>query len=168
MANTYTLIEAKTLGSSSASVTFSSIPQTYTDLLLKVSVRGSSGSFQSIRMTVNGATTNYSNRRLYGDGAGAYSDSSTPAWLIQTAVSSVSETANTFGNAEFYIPNYTDSQYKSVSVDSVAETNATTAYAFLSTGLWSQTTAISSIGLSMSSGDFVQYSTFYLYGIKNS
>jgi hypothetical protein len=167
MANTLIPIQTYTLTGSAATVTFSNIPQNYTDLKVVTSVRSDTGSFQSIRMTVNGATTNYSNRRLYGEGAGAYSDASTPSWLIQTAVSSTSETASTFGNAEFYIPNYASSNYKSVSVDSVSETNATTAYAFLSAGLWSQTTAISSIGFSMSSGNFVSGSTFTLYGISN-
>ena len=166
-ANTFVQIGSTvTVGSGgAASISFSSIPATYTDLVLKVSVRSSSGSFQSIRMKVNSATTNYSNKRLYGDGASAASDGGTPAYLIQAAVSSASETASTFGNAEFYIPNYANANYKSLSLDSVAETNASTAYAFLGAGLWSQTTAISSIDFVMGSGNFEQYSTASLYGI---
>ena len=166
---TNNLISRQTVGSAgAATVTFSNIPQGFTDLRIVVSVRSSSGSFQSIRMKVNSATTNYSNRRLYGDGASAASDGGTPAYLIQTAVSSASETASTFGNAEFYIPNYAGANYKSVSLDSVAETNASTAYAFLGAGLWSQTTAISSIDFAMGSGNFDQYSTFSLYGISSN
>ena len=163
----YVLLEKITVGSAGASsVTFNSIPQTgYTDLVIKASARGDTGSFPSLRMTVNSATTNYSNRRIYGDGTSANSDSGTPTHLVQAPVPGSSETANTFGNAEFYIPNYTGSAYKSVSFDSVSENNATTAYAMLVAGLWSQTTAISSISLFLSSGNLVSGSTFYLYGV---
>ena len=79
-------------------------------------------------------------------------------------------TANTFGNMEIYIPNYAGSSNKSVSVNQVGEDNAATAYATLLAGLWSNTAAITSIKLTPFSGgaSFVQYSTAYLYGVKNA
>jgi hypothetical protein len=77
-------------------------------------------------------------------------------------------TASTFANNEVTIPNYTSSNFKSYSVDSVTENNATQAYAIFVAGLWSNTAAITSITLGLSSANFVQYSTAYLYGIKNS
>jgi hypothetical protein len=77
-----------------------------------------------------------------------------------------SATASTFASADIYIPNYTSSDYKSISIDTVTEKNATDAYMRLTAGLWSNTAAITSIGLNCSaSGNFVQYSTFYLYGV---
>jgi hypothetical protein len=122
-----------------------------------------------LRITVNGATTNYSSRRLYGDGSTAASDiPTTPAYLTQQPIPSASETASTFANVEYCFPNYAGSTNKSVSVDSVAENNATATYTMLNAGLWSQTTAISSLSLFLSSGNLAQYSTATLYGISKS
>jgi hypothetical protein len=105
----YVLLDSATLNTSAASVTFANIPQTgYTDLKIVASVRGDAGSFPSLRLTVNGATTNYSQRRLYGDGSTAASDSASGVvYLVQDPVPSASETASTFSNTEYYIPNYT-------------------------------------------------------------
>jgi len=167
MANTYTLIEAKTLTSSSSDVTFTSIPQTYTDLLLKASVRGGASTVnQSFVVTFNGSsTTGLTMRRVYGDGASAGSDTNTSLEGVGSTA-----TANTFSNNEIYIPNYAGSNNKSFSVDNVGETNGTTAYALLQAGLRSNTDAITSIVLTAigAGGSFLQYSSFYLYGIKNS
>jgi len=172
MANTYTLIEAKTLTTTTTSVTFSAIPQTYTDLKVVVSTRGSDSSPAGLLVTFNGTTTTYSHRYLLGDGASAASG--TNAYSIGSASiyagtsDGSSNTASTFSSHDIYIPNYTSSNYKSVSLDSVSENNATTAYPVLTAGLWSTVSAITSISLSFNSGNFVQYSTFYLYGISNS
>jgi hypothetical protein len=170
MANTYTLIEAKTLGTTTASVTFSSIPATYTDLLLKISSRNND-IYNEIHFRFNGNTgSNYSGRNLYGTGSAAVSSSSSSLTSLQNlTVQSVStQTANTFGNTELYIPNYTSSNNKSVSADGVQENNATSAQAMLGAGLWAQSAAITSIEAFPSIGSFVTHSTFYLYGIKNS
>ena len=76
-------------------------------------------------------------------------------------------TANTFGNGDIYITNYASSNTKTVSIDGVTENNATGSFAILSTGSWT-TTAITSIKLESDGGTIAQYSTAYLYGIKNS
>jgi hypothetical protein len=175
MANTYTLIASNTLSTSASSITFSSIPATYTDLVLRLSARGDRavGSASGVYITINGITTStYSYRSLYGNGTSAASDNSgsvaPSAWgafLIDQATS----TANTFGNSEIYFPNYAGSSNKSMSIDSVYEQNGTDAYAYFTAGLWSNTAAITSVKLEVNSGtNFVQYSNFYLYGIKNS
>lgn len=166
MPNTYTLISSNTVGAGGAlSVTFSSIPATYTDLALKVSVRGSAATVnQSYQITFNGSsTTGLTMKRLYGSGAAAASDNGTTSEGVGATA-----TANTFSNDDYYIPNYASANYKSFSIDNVGENNATTAYALLDAGLWSNTAAITSIVLTPSSGSFVQYSTFYLYGISKS
>jgi hypothetical protein len=170
MANTYTLIEAKTLGTTTASVTFSSIPATYTDLLLKISSRNND-IYNEIHFRFNGNSgSNYSGLNLYGNGSITQSSSSSSISSLQNlTVQSVStQTASTFGNVELYIPNYTSSNNKSISADGVQENNATSAQTMLGAGLWAQTAAITSIEAFPSIGSFVQYSTFYLYGIKNS
>jgi len=73
-------------------------------------------------------------------------------------------TANTFASAEIYIPNYTSSNYKSLSVDFVGENNATTSYQYFTAGLFSNTSAITSLVID-GTDNFVQYSTATLYGI---
>lgn len=167
MPNTFTLIEAKTLSTTAVSVTFTSIPSTYTDLVLKISARNNenstaAGNYYTIGF--NGSTTSYSNRFLRGDGSAASSGS-----FAQYAGNStnVLNTSGTFSNDEIYIPNYAGSTNKTYSSDSVVENNATAAFATLNAGLWSDTTAITSIKIESGGGSwsFVAGSTFYLYGI---
>lgn len=174
MANTYTALATVTVGSGGAAdITFSSIPATYTDLLMVASTRSTvSGTYDTMAMQFNGSTaSNYSARLLYGDGASAASASSSSNSFINFAGYAVASlaTSNTFSNNVFYIPNYTSSNAKSLSIDGVTENNGTTALADLTAGLWSLTNAITSIKLySANAGNFAQYSTATLYGIKNS
>jgi hypothetical protein len=170
MANTYTLIEAKTLGSAAASIEFTSIPNTYTDLLVKVSTRDSgTGNTKSILLTFNNSTSGYSNRMSYSDGSSVGSYTSSRGTDIEYLYSTgAGATSSTFSNSEIYIPNYASSNYKSVSIDTTTENNATGVAQAFSAGLWSNTAAITSVKLTSFSDTFVQYSTVYLYGISNS
>ena len=144
----------------SSTLTFSNIPQGYTDLKLDFSVRNT-GDFNTVGLTINGVSTNQSARRLLGSGSAA--SSSTYAEVQDNPSSS---TANTFCNGSLYIPNYTSSNNKSMSFDIVSENNATLAYAVLEAWLWSQTAAITSLGFSgLYGGTLAQYSTATLYGI---
>lgn len=163
---TYVEIASVTVGSGgSAYVEFTSIPNTYTDLLVKFSARsartndagGSDG-----KLEFNGVTTGYSSRMLLQQG-GAYSGTSSTLFYF---VNSNNSTSNTFGNMEVYIPNYAGSGYKSVSIDAVDENNASSAYGVLTAGLWSNTAAITSLRLTDNNGGYMQYTTAYLYGIK--
>lgn len=169
---TYTNIATTTVGSGGvASVTFSSIPSTYTDLVLKISFRTTAAVVANIGyITFNADATGYSHKFVQGDGSGTSSGGYTGANSKNVGIiSGSSATANTFANNEIYIPNYTSSNYKSYSVDSVGENNATTSYAMLLAGLWSNTAAITSIKLEEQNGATIaQYSTFTLYGIKSS
>jgi hypothetical protein len=172
MANTYTLIASNTVGSGgAANIEFTSIPSTYTDLLVKVSPRGDSGG-TDLAIQFNGSTSSvYTIMRLYGTGSSTASSSSTSTMLINNMVAQSSYTASTFGNGEIYIPNYTSSNAKSVSIDGVTENNATGSFQTLTAGLWNPAVqaAITSIKLMIDGGaNFVQYSTAYLYGISNS
>jgi hypothetical protein len=169
MANpTMTLIASNTVGSGgSASVTFSSIPATYTDLVVKIGARGDASGGIALNVAFNGSTSSFTRMLLYtdnGTSASSYTDSSNEPGRVN----STSTTSNTFTNDEFYIPNYTLSRYKSFSSDTTLENNATATYFGMYAMLWSQTAAITSITLNPSTGNFAQYSTFYLYGIKNS
>lgn len=169
MANTFELINSYTVGSGgAASMTFSVIPGTYTDLCIYMSARSAlgSGNWDGIYVSFNGTSTstNHTAKRLYGTGSGATSDSSLP-YASFAPVASVAS----FSNNEIYIPNYAGSTNKSVSVNSVTENNATAALNIMTAGLWSNTAAITSITLTTESGsNFMQYSTAYLYGVKNA
>jgi len=169
MATTYTLISSVTVGSGgTATISFTSIPQTYTDLVLVTSTRTNRASNinDELNITFNSNTSSYSWRRLLGDNSASSDSGSTRTVFITNASTS---TASTFGNGSIYIPNYTGSTNKSFSVDSLMENNATAAARQLVAGLWSNSAAITQIDLtSSSSSNFVQYSTAYLYGISNA
>jgi hypothetical protein len=165
MANTYTLISSNTVGSGGvASVTFSSIPDTYTDLKLSYSMRNTA--FWS-SISFNGSSASFSSRWLNGSGTAV--NSSTRTDNTEFVLGELSTyTANTFTNGDIYIPNYAGANNKSFSIDAVNENNATTAYQHFGAGLRSNTAAITSITITPSAGNILEYSTFYLYGIKNS
>jgi hypothetical protein len=159
----YTKIASTTVGSGGvSSVTFSSIPQTYKDLVIKMCA-GNTAGLSVITFGFNGVTSAYTYRaiRAGASAASSFTESSAgvgPIWAgynsYQTSVSS---------NTEAYIPNYTGSAYKSMSVDASNEQNNNSdAYLLLNAGLWSNTAAITSVTITASAA---QYSTFYLYGV---
>jgi hypothetical protein len=168
MANTYKAIATVEVGSGGAAgMAFSSIPSTYTDLLIKLSTRTTGATGADVSLKFNSATTNYSYRDLEGNGSSVASYNGT-SFLWAGEANRGDATANTFANIEIYVPNYAGSNYKSISVDSVTENNGTLAYADLIAGLWSNTAAITAIDLILTSGNHAQHSTATLYGIKNS
>lgn len=173
MAATYTLISSNVLASSAASVTFSAIPSTYTDLVLRASVRGDSATvLEALLLNFNADTAgNYSQTTLLGSGSAASSTRQSNVFSsnnLQQADGG-SATASTFGNAEIYIPSYTVNQNKPIGSFGVGENNATAAYMGAVALLWRNTAAITSIAITPnSSANFVSGSSFYLYGIKNS
>jgi hypothetical protein len=170
MANTYTLIQSAT--STSTSVTFSSIPATYTDLKIVASARSDAGTVYDIAfMRFNSdAGNNYSGKILYGTGAVTGSANAGTSAIDFRYYNGANATTSSFGSTEAYIPNYASTTaYKSVSIDGVSENNATAAFAAINAGLWSSNSAINSITILNAGGaNFVTGSTFYLYGIKNS
>jgi hypothetical protein len=169
---TFTLIASSTVGSGgAASINFTSIPATYTDLVVKLSARNVTNTETTGSVYFNSDTTdaNYSARRLLGDGSSASSlTTSRPDFFY---MDTTGETASTFSNCEIYIPNYTGSTQKSVSAETVTENNATAALAVMVAGLWTGTAAITSIQLkpyTAGGGNFAQHSTAYLYGVSNA
>ena len=169
MPSTYTLISSNVLASSAASVTFSAIPSTYTDLILKASTRNSSGGTCVIATTFNGQASGYSVTRLRGTGSTASSGRTSSATYLYFSLTDSTYTANTFSNWEMYLPNYLSSTSKAVSNFSVTENNSATAnYIDVNAGLSNITSAITSVTLTADGDTFVSGSSFYLYGIKNS
>lgn len=166
------LISSVTVGSGGASsIDFTSIPSTYTDLKLVLNARTNRSAVNNnCFITFNSSSaSNYNDRYFQGDGAAVSTSSDTNTTSIYIGgVPGNSATTSTFSNIEIYIPNYAGSNYKPLSVDAVAEDNSTTAISNLIAGLWSSTSAITSLSINAATFNFVQYSTAYLYGIKNS
>jgi hypothetical protein len=167
MPKTFTKISSTTVGSGGASsVTLSSIPSTYTDLCLKYSIRNTSTN-PTVVALINGSSSNFLRTYIVGSGTSinsAVNDASN--YIGYSTVST--DTSNTFANNELYITNYAGSTFKPFMVDNATENNATTAYSYLGGSIWSSTSAITSIDISVFGGNLAQYSTFTLYGIKNS
>ena len=159
-------IQTVTVGSGgAASITFSNIPQTYTDLYIVASTRATDTD-TPVKVEFNNVTTGYSWRRIYGSGSAASSLSGTDAYYFWTATSS--QTASTFGSGQLYIPNYTSSNNKSISTESLNENNGTAADMFMTAALWSNSAAITSVKLTPLTGSFAQYSTATLFGVTSS
>jgi hypothetical protein len=166
MANTYTLINKVTVSSSSSPyIEFTSIPQTYTDLVLKISSRATVGEYSSgyfYNVSFNNTVNNRSGNYIDAGGNGI-STSVYTSWGLSVPSDF---TVNTFSDGELYIPNYASANYKASILESVNESNSIYGPRFVMSGaLWSDTAAITSIKLSPGGGNFAQYSTAYLYGI---
>jgi len=177
MAATYTAIQTITVGSGGqASISFTSIPQTYTDLNLKLSLKSTRTTdyIDDYNLSFNSNAANYYwmswtnyNGTMRGD-----RNISPYSWIYGNAAtgSHASQTPNTFGNADLYFPNYTSAtNYKSGLVNSVTEQNGAQVWNNFQGNLWANSAPITSIALvSGVGGNWVQYSTATLYGIKNS
>ncbi len=172
MANTYELIASSTVGSGGAAdITFSSIASTWTDLQVVASLRtdGTFGNpWYDTYITLNG--TNLSWLDIISTGTSASSRNGATDF-VTLGVTSSGATASTFGNISLYIPNYAGSSYKSASLDSVAENNASGNGMGLSAGLYSSSSAVTSITITPYNSPtvkLVEHSTAYLYGVSNA
>jgi hypothetical protein len=169
MATTYELIDKTILGSSQAIVTFTIIPQTFTDLKLVYSARTNEVTAAAIGyISFNNSSSNFTNTSIQGSGSGTPASFSIARFAAYAP--GTTNTANTFSNGEIYIPNYTVLQPHSFSGDASVENNGTEGYNDMFANLWSPSTAaeINRIDLATTASDWLQYSSFYLYGIKNS
>jgi len=180
VANTYALIQGYTLTSNtSGGVTFSSIPATYTHLIINVSGRGTRSTYNSddVKVTINGSTGSYSNIRLYGSNGGSNADGGAGAGQTYLGVVAAAQaTANVFGNGEWFFPNYRSSTLKNGianagSVDSNDGAKYQMGIGSLSapTGETGAITSITIQGYDASSGGTLTAgSTIYLYGLKST
>ena len=170
MANTYTLISNQTVGAGgSSNITFSNIPQTYTDLVFNYSLRASAtdsaDAFDMIMTTSIGSTliTN----SLRGDGTGTNYNAITDRLLRQIVPSNW--TASYFSNGQLYFPSYSSSNNKSFMLQASVMQNSSSQATIVLGGAQNSTTAISSVVFTVNnSSNFVQYSSIALYGISNS
>lgn len=155
--STYTPIATTTLGSATASYTFSSIAGTYTDLILIVNGTSTVGD-GGLNIRFNSDTgSNYSRTALYADGSSAYSQRNTNGtfmWLGR--ISDVQTTSI------IQIMNYANTTtYKTA----LGRGNSTNSYLNANVGLWRNTSAITSVTAYPESGSFGTGTTLTLYGI---
>jgi hypothetical protein len=171
MANTYKLISSITVGSGGASnMEFTNIPQTYTDLLLKVTGRTNKGDlYNDLSIRFNNSSSDFSTLAFVSTGSGKSTFTTTSPY-----VGSLNDTGGTGGDSIFssndiYIFNYRGSNFKSVSADSAVERNNTgNDEKGLYSTLWSQNAAITTITLVSVGYTLAQHSTAYLYGISDT
>jgi hypothetical protein len=176
MPATYQLISSNVLTSNQSSVTFSTIPSTYTDLVIQASLRTDASGvvYDSINLTMNGSSSAvYSRTYIRGTGAAATSANGSNNTFFTSdriGVNGATATSSTFGTLELYILSYTASQNKPFGLVGAGETNlASTVYLGASAGLWRDNSTITSLTFVPQTGTaFVSGSSFYLYGISNA
>lgn len=180
MASTLVALQTVTVGAGgAASIEFTNIPQTYTDIIVKMSVRSSdttnnTGDYDALGFQFNGSQYGYLGKELQGSGSAASSVSRTTITISSSTYGRFNGIKNSyngntaFENFEMYIPNYILNNYKSISIDSVGEQNATDAMQIANGSIWQNTDAITSIKFALQLGTFVEYSTATLYGVYNS
>ena len=177
MPNTYVALATQTLGSATATVTFSSIPQGYTDLVLVISAKSTGSVFfnDNFFVTFNGdSATNYSRTRITGNGSTATSGrglNDPYAVFGQLPNATSGNSANDRSANITSIMNYSNTTtFKTVLSRSNAipsgstSTNSVEAYV----NLWRSTAAITSMSITSSAGNLDTGSTFSLYGIKTA
>lgn len=156
------LISTATVGVAGAStIDFTSIPGTYTDLVLVLSARATSTT-ATITVAFNGSSASFTN--IYLNGQAGFAPTSATGTTLVGYASTTSHTASTFGNLSIYIPNYAGATNKNFSVDSVQENNgAASVNLNIFANRWANTAAITQVTLSLA--NFAQYSSASLYGI---
>ena len=168
-------IQTVEVGSGGAStIYFSAIPQEYDDLELVVSARSTYNSIDCDLITgnFNSSTSGYDGWRLYGvNGASTGTDGNDGSGTLLDwgPITAAQGTPNSFGSTTVKILNYSSStEYKFNSSESVSEQNNTKNQMEIYAGVWKNTTPITSITLDLQNGgNFVQYSSASLYGIKH-
>ena len=172
MAITYKLIASTTVpAGGQASITFSTIPQTYTDLVIRMSSRSETNSIKdNLRIDFNGSSSNWTAKMIGAQNVTLQTseEGATYANTHNYTVNAGTSTALVYNNHETYITGYTTSYNKSSSSDSAMEINSTDNQMGLFGNNWADSAAITTITLYMISGnDWAQHTTAYLYGISN-
>lgn len=172
----YDSIATTTLATSTATITFSSIPSTYKHLQLRVLAKGAfvSNDRAAFKLQFNGDTaSNYNTHNLMGDGASVSAGSSGSQTYMfgnpnsEFPSSSASVNASMFGVAVIDFLDYTDTnKFTTGRFLSGWDNNSTLGRVIFQSGLWRSTSAVTSISITSDLGNWAQYSQFALYGIK--
>ena len=149
-------------GGAQGTITFSSIPDTFTDLVLVYSLRNTNTNTYAT-LYFNGVTTSFSQRELRGTGGTGVTTQANNDSILRATVTPSGATAGIHSVSKITIPQYTSSFRKSFLVEAITENNAALAYQMIIAGKWT-TSAISSIQLT-SPAQFAQYGSATLYGV---
>jgi hypothetical protein len=170
--NSYESIATVSLGSNQSTITFSSIPSTYKHLQIRAMSKTNTTATSNTGwlLRINSDTgNNYAWHQLYGNGsvAGAQSSSSTNGIYVAYIAANVSST-NMFGGTVLDVLDYASTtKNKTLRALSGTDRNGS-GFINLDSGAWFNTSAINRIDLTdWEGGDFMQYSHFALYGIKD-
>jgi len=168
MAKTYESIATHTLGSAAASYTFTSIPQTYTDLVMIVQATQTAGPHQGKIGVGNGSIdtgSNYSQTFIYGNGTSATSQrlSNQTYWIADyLAAPGVSGEYNV---AIYHFMNYSNTTTNKTMINRAGKaSNGTDALV----SLWRSTSAINQILYGVTSSTLAAGTIITLYGIKSA
>lgn len=164
----YDSIATTTVSSPVSSITFSSIPSTYTHLQIRLT--GASSTNQDVFFQLNGDTgNNYTRHYLYGSGSSAAAGSTVPTSSGSAGYISPTSNTNVVGTAVFDLLDYTNtSKYKTTRSLTGYDANGSGLIVFYS-GLWMNTAAVTSITIFPNpTSNFAQYTSAALYGIKGA
>ena len=173
----FTVIDHTELGAAASSYDVTSISASYDHLYLEYSARSDkAAAYRDFpKVTLNADTgTNYSATYLFAGTSSPSSYRGTGKTGIEDLeMTASSATADTFGVGTLWIPHYSNTaNFKQILARGAAEGATTTDYQWglnVVAGLWSDTSAVDQITLTPQSGDdFVQYSTFTLYGVTGA
>jgi hypothetical protein len=159
-------IQTVTVGSGgSSTIDFQNIPQTYTDLVIYLSTRQTTSSFQGERLYFNNTDSNLQTRYVLGNGSGTQSASTSTGYF--GSIGGTNTPSNSFANTIIYISKYSSTSiYKSYIAENVAPANATMAYQGFTSGVWNSTSAITRVTLFPDGGGiYAQFSSATLYGV---
>ena len=165
MATTYEKIQSTTLSTATANITFTSIPATYTDLRISFYTAPNLTTSANVWIRFNGSTSGYSSTRLAGSGAFAQTNALTSQTKIMIGNSALSRTTSpSFYGVDIF--SCAGSTYKTLLSDSNNDNNGSGSVERV-VGLWSDTSAITSITLNLEGGaiDLEPGTTATLYGI---
>lgn len=167
----YASIATTTVGGGGASsITFSSIPSTYTHLQIRGIVKTTGSSADSLYCyPLSGVTTtsDYSDHGLYGDGSSAIARSATSSATVASFVGAVTSASNVFGTIIIDVLDYTNTNKTRVLRTLGGYDANGSGYVGLFSFRGGGTSAISSLTFNMNN-NFAQYSSFALYGIKGA
>ena len=172
----YESISTVTVGAGGvSSITFSSIPSTYTHLQIRGIIKSASTAAQNFSVAMNSDTTqtNYYSHYIYGGGAsvgsGAFQSSGYYAFIGGEPSSNASY-ANMFGGFVTDILDYKNTnKYKTIRSIYGFDRNGSGEIG-LTSGLWKNTNAVTDLTINISTAvaNISQYSSFALYGIKGA
>jgi hypothetical protein len=157
------LIETKTLATTTAAISFESIPQDGTDLIIKASLRHNAANATGTYISFNGTSSNLSGRYINALAPNQPTSTSLAGYIGSTTDD---VTANVFNNTEVYISNYSGSTAKAFNSENVTENNgANLSYLNITCGLWADNSPITSLSIFTTSNSWRAGSTISLYKV---